>query len=186
MKLDSALSEGMLRQAEGQLEALEEEKRRLIRVIAGAQRELKLLASQRNKCVKAISSFKDMLGLPLSPEEAELCGISNQEDLEISNDCFSEMTLVDAAKTFLTMLNRPATHREMFEGLRKGGVNQDLKHLENSLRSAMSRRPETFVFLKEDGRFGVWQLAEWIEGTSEHPVIPPKPEPLRIAASAGG
>ena len=41
MKIDKTIYEPMLRQAERQLGALDNEKMRLLRVIAGAQRELK-------------------------------------------------------------------------------------------------------------------------------------------------
>jgi hypothetical protein len=185
MKIDQTIYEPMLRQAERQLVTLDEEKIRLLRVIAGAQRELKLLATQRIQCVQAVGSIKVMLRLPLSTEEAEVCAIPGEKDFQIPEDVFKDMTLPDAAKKLLTMLNRPATHREMVVGLKKGGINQELKHLDNSLRSAMVRRPDLFVFVKEDGSFGVWQLMEWIDGTTEAVAPAVSQEPLRLVASAG-
>ena len=185
MKIDQTIYEPMLRQAEQQLVTLDEEKIRLLRVIAGAQRELKLLATQRIQCVQAVGSIKVMLRLPLSTEEAEVCAIPGEKDFHIPEGVFKDMTLPDAAKKLLTMLNRPTTHREMVVGLRKGGINQGLKHLDNSLRSAMVRRPDLFVFVKEDGSFGVWQLMEWIDGTTDVVALPVRHEPLRLAASVG-
>jgi hypothetical protein len=70
--------------------------------------------------------------------------------------------------------------------LRKGGVTQDIKHLDNSLRSALARRPHLFTFIKDDGNFGSWQLTEWIEGGVENPSTPATTETraLRLAVSA--
>jgi hypothetical protein len=186
MQIDKSIYEPMLRQHERQLTALDKEKTRLIRVIAGAQREVKLLASQRIQCLRAIGITKDLLHLPLSAEEAELCGLPVEKECEIPEGAFTNMALPDAAKKLLTMLGRPATHREMSEGLRKGGVTQGLKHLENSLRSAMARRPDFFVFVKGAGTFGVWQLIEWIDATTEVLTEPIKQDLPRGAAVGSG
>jgi hypothetical protein len=185
MKIDKSIYEPMLRQAERQLTALDAEKKRLIRVIAGAQRELKLLAAQRGQCVKAVGSVKVLLHLPLSSEEADLCGVPGEKECEILPDAFRDMTLPDAARKLLLMFGRAATNREMTEGLRKGGINQGLKHLENSLRSAMARRPDLFVLIKQKGAFGVWELTEWNDVTAEA-VTEPAKQDRPVAVGRGG
>lgn len=186
MKIDRTIYEPMLRQAERQLTELDDEKTRLLRVIASSQRELKLLARQRIQCVRAVGTIKDVLQLPLSVEETELCRLPTEKDVEISENAFKGLTLHDAAKKYLSMANRPATHREVVDALRKGGVTQDIKHLDNSLRSALARRPHLFTFIKDDGNFGSWQLTEWIEGGVENPSTPATTETraLRLAVSA--
>lgn len=181
MKIDKSIYEPMLRQAERQLTALEDEKNRLIRVIAGAQHELKLLATQRVQCVQAVGSVKVLLHLPLSSEEADLCGVPGEKECEIPPDAFRDLTLPDAARKFLVMFGRGATNREMTEGLRKGGINQGLKHLENSLRSAMARRPDLFVLIKQKGAFGVWELTEWSDVMAEAVTEPVRQDQPRLA-----
>jgi len=182
MKIDKSIYEPMLRQAERQLAALDDEKMRLLRVIAGAQRELKLLATQRVQCVKAVGGVKVLLHLPLSSEEAELCGVPGEKECEIPSDAFRDVTLPDAARKLLLMFGRGATNREMTEGLRKGGINQGLKHLENSLRSAMARRPDLFVLIKQKGAFGVWELTEWSDVMAEAVTEPVRQDQPRLAA----
>jgi hypothetical protein len=186
MNIDRTIYEPMLRQTERQLTELDNEKTRLLRVIASSQRELKLLARQRIQCVRAVGTIKDVLQLPLSVEESELCRMPTEKDVEISEDAFKGLTLHDAARKYLSMANRPTTHREVVDALRKGGVTQDIKHLDNSLRSALARRPHLFTFVKDDGAFGSWQLTEWIEGGVEEPSAPASAEtrPLRLAVSA--
>jgi hypothetical protein len=86
--------------------------------------------------------------MPLSVEESELCGLPSEREVEISEGAFKDMTLHDAAKKYLSPANRPVTHREVVEGLRKGGIRQATNHLDNSLRSALSRRPHLSVVPK--------------------------------------
>jgi len=187
MEIDRTIHEPILRQQERQLTEIDNEKTRLLRVIAGAQRELKLLGTLRTKCVRSIANTKDLLDLPLNAEEAALCAMPVEKECEIPEDVFKDMTIPDAAKNLLTMLGRPATHREMVELLRKGGINRGLKHLENSLRSAMVRRPDLFVFIKDDGNFGVWELMAWINATTEVLTEPIKQDlPRRAAAGRAG
>jgi len=121
--------------------------------------------SQRNLLVRTRGSIKVVLQMPLTSEEAQLCGVEaeSQRSCAIPEDAFKGLTLPEAAKKLLGILGRAATHREMVDGLRKGGVAHELKHLENSLRSAMQRRPDLFVFIKEEGNFGQWELVEWNE-----------------------
>ncbi len=185
MKIDKTIYEPMLRQAERQLGALDNEKMRLLRVIAGAQRELKLLATQRAQCVQAVGSLKVVLHLPLSSEESELCGVRGEKECEIPADAFKDKTLPDAARELLLIFGRAATHREMSEGLRKGGINHGLKHLENSLRSAMARRPDLFLFIKENGAFGVWELTEWSKAMTEAVMEPVRQDQPRLAVVGG-
>jgi len=181
MKTDKTIYEPMLRQAERQLGALDNEKMRLLRVIAGAQRELKLLATQRIQHVRAVGSLKVVLHLPLTAEEAELCGVRGEKEVEIPAEAFKDKTLPDAARALLLIFGRAATHREMTEGLRKGGINHGLKHLENSLRSAMTRRPDLFVFINQKGAFGVWELTEWSNAMAEAVTEPVSQDQPRLA-----
>jgi hypothetical protein len=185
MKIDKTIYEPMLRQAERQLGTLDNEKTRLLRVIAGAQRELKLLAMQRGQCVQAVGSLKVVLHLPLSAEEAELCGVRGEKEVEIPANAFKDKTLPDSARALLLIFGRGATHREMTEGLRKGGINHGLKHLENSLRSAMTRRPDLFVFINQKGAFGVWELTEWSNAMVEAVTEPVRQEQPRLAVVGG-
>jgi hypothetical protein len=171
MLINRRVYEPMLRQTERDLVALDEEKLRLMQDIGRLQRKAKRLESQRNLLVRTRGSIKVVLQMPLTSEEAQLCGVAaeSQRSCQIPEDAFKGVTLPEAAKKLLLMLGRAATHREMVDGLRKGGVTRGLKHLNNSLRSAMQRRPDLFVFIKEEGTFGQWELAEWNELSAETP-----------------
>lgn len=176
MLIDRRVYEPMLRQTERDLVALEEEKMRLMQDISRLQRKGKRLESQRNLLIRTRGSIKVVLQMPLTSEEAQLCGVEaeSQRPCAIPDDAFKDLTLPEAAKKLLTILGRAATHREMVDGLLKGGVAHELKHLDNSLRSAMQRRPDLFLFIKESGNFGQWELVEWNElsaETSAEPVV---------------
>jgi len=182
MLADKTTYEPMLRQTERDLAALENERVQVRKEIARLQRGLKDLATRRTMWVRAAGSLKQLLELPLSEEETELCGAGEKESLpEIPQDAFKEMALPEAAKKFLTMLGRPATHSEVVESLRTGGVNSELKHLNNSVRSAMQRRPDLFVFVKQDGSFGEWELAEWSGEMNEVPTQSGIQKPRRLS-----
>lgn len=182
MTTESRVDNAILRQAEQHLMGIENKRNKLLHEIARARRELRDSAIDRKKAVLMVGSIKSVLGLPLSSEEAELCEVPIEKAsiATIPEDVFKDMTLPEAAKKLLVILGRPATNREMAEGLRKGGVSSELAHLENSLRSAMQRRPDMFVFMKDDGKFGEWHLTEWIEASVELPeeFVPAQRGPL--------
>lgn len=171
MTPDSRIDNATLRQAEQHLMGIENKRNKLLHEIARARRELRQSAIDRKKAVLMVGSIKSVLELPLSPEESELCEVPIEKatSASIPDDAFRDMTLPEAAKKLLMILGRPAVHREMAEGLRKGGVTSELAHLENSLRSAMQRRPDMFVFMKDEGKFGEWHLTEWIEASVDLP-----------------
>lgn len=88
-------------------------------------------------------------------------------------------------RSLLEILGRPATHRELKDGLRHGGINPELKHLDNSLRTALQRRPEEFVFIKDKGGVGQWELTEWSDVIDEVSNEVVRPEPRQLSVVGG-
>ncbi len=187
MEIDKAFYESALRQTERDLAALERERTTIRGEMARMQRELLSLADKRIEWVRAAGSIKTLIGLSLSEEEAALCGTSAEKErlAQIPPDAFKEISLPVAARKYLEILGRPATHRQLKDGLRRGGINPELKHLDNSLRTALQRRPEEFVFLKNKGGVGQWELTEWSDVIDQVPNEAVRPESWRLSVVGG-
>jgi hypothetical protein len=164
MKMDLSIYEMSLRQTERDLGSLDDERTRLRREIASMQGELRGLATKRIEWLQLSGGLKKLLGVPLTEEETKVAGdisVASERLVTIPKNAFQGMGPAEAARKYLLMLGRPATHREVVEGLRKGKVNSEARHLDASLRTAMQRRTDWFVWTKEKGTFGMWELTEW-------------------------
>jgi hypothetical protein len=82
--------------------------------------------------------------------------------MSIPSDAFKGMKLVDAATALLLRFGTPSTHREMLEGLRKGGLDAKLANLDSSLRSGMQRSGK-FKWFKDGTGTCRWALPQWVQ-----------------------
>lgn len=170
MNMDLSIYEMSLRQTERDLGALEDERTRIRREIKDKQAELRDLGMKRLGWVQLSGRLKRTLNLPLTEEEAKLCpevSVTNESSVSITRNTFKAMSIADAARKYLLMLGRGATQRELIEILQNGGVRTEAKHLDAAFRNSLVRRPDWFVFIREKGKLGRWELTEWQNGEIE-------------------
>lgn len=182
MNTEYQVNENDLRRVEQHLAGVENKRRGFLQTIARARRELKELEVDRKRAILMVGSIKNVLHLTLSEEETELVEVPIEKATspEIAADAFKGKTIPEASRELLRMFDRPATHHEMVEGLRQGGVSNN--HLDNAVRAALQRRTDWFVFVKEKGKFGRWHLVEWNDVLLEIAEEPATARPPRLAA----
>ncbi|MGH9971011.1 MAG: hypothetical protein ACREBG_24910, partial [Pyrinomonadaceae bacterium] len=79
----------------------------------------------------------------------------------IPRNSFKDMGVAEAARKYLGFLGRGCTHPELVQALLKGKVRSGAGHPDISFRTALQRRPDSFVWIKEKGSLGRWELTEW-------------------------
>jgi hypothetical protein len=67
----------------------------------------------------------------------------------------------EAALKYLRLLKRSQTHPALVKALIKDKVMTEARNPDISFRTAMARHPEWFVWIKEKGKLGRWELTEW-------------------------
>ena len=187
MKMDLSLYEMSLRQTERDLGALDDEQARIKQEIQDRQMQLRELAAKRIEFVELSARLKKTLSLDLNEDEKKvLRGVpaGGERLITITPTTFQGMTIADAARKYLLMIGRAASTREFINTLPAGGVMTDATHLDAAIRNAMARRPDWFVFFRDKGHLGMWELTEWQNGqpivTTEKPA-PPSPKVLKAS-----
>lgn len=168
MNRDLSNYEPALRQQQQDLEEIDQERNRLENEILQMQSHLNRLADRKTRWLQMHVVTKKTLGLPLTDEERKYLPAEVQRVNSIPPDLFKGMTLVEAAEAYLLWRAEPATHREVLDGLRGGGLDSPLKNLDNSLRSAMLRCGK-FKWYKDDEGTYRWALPQWITRSPKQP-----------------
>lgn len=182
MKMDLSLYEMSLRQTERDLGALDDEQARIKQEIQDRQTQLRELAAKRIEWLQLSAQLKKTLGLELNEDEKKVvrgAPTAGERLVTITPTTFQGMTIADAARKYLLMVGRAASTREFITTLPAGGVMTDAKHLDAAIRNALARRPDWFVFFRDKGHLGMWELAEWQTGqpittTGRPAAVPPK------------
>jgi hypothetical protein len=79
----------------------------------------------------------------------------------LPRNVFRGMPPSAAARKFLRAIGHRVTHAELVEALVRGNVKSRAQYPSDSFRAAMMRRADWFVWKKEVGHFGYWELVEW-------------------------
>jgi hypothetical protein len=127
-------------------------------------------------------SFPDTAGA--NPPEPTPPTLSKQ----IKEDTFFNLSTVQAARKFLSMMKRPAATGEMVAAFQQGGFLTNAKNFYSNLYTSLKRSPD-FVNVK-----GKWGLAEWYPSRArsakkagavveEGGETEPKPEPKRLTGA---
>jgi hypothetical protein len=148
-----------LRDHERNLAQIEKDRERLEDEIVQRQVELRQLASQKVICLQMQAMTKNLMKLPLTEEERKY--LPEGAARLIPADAFKGMRPAEAAEAFLVWFGEPATHRQVIDGVRDGGLDAQLKNLDNSLRSAMQRCGK-FKWFKDTDETYRWALLGWI------------------------
>jgi hypothetical protein len=162
-----------LREHEQNLAQIEKEREELEGEILRMQMQLLQLADEKVTCLQLHALTKKAAKLPLTEDEQKYLGTDLGRVISIPADAFRSMKLMEAAEAFLLRFGQPATHRQVLDGLRDGGLDVQLKNLDNSLRSAMQRSGKFKWFKDADGTYR-WALLLWVnrsprELTSQEP-----------------
>lgn len=81
---------------------------------------------------------------------------------QIHHDTFYGMSVIDAAKKYLSIVGKPArSTQEVMDGLKKGGIDKEYA----TVSSVLARAARTGQGLDNVGR-GNWGLSEWYPGTA--------------------
>lgn len=162
-----------LREHEQNLAQIEKERKELEDEIFRMQMQLLQLADEKETCLQLHALTKKAAKLPLTEDEQKYLVRDLGRVMSIPADAFRGMKLVEAAEAFLLRFGQPATHRQVLDGLKDGGLDSQLKNLDNSLRSAMQRSGQFKWFQDADETYR-WALLQWVhrsprELTSQEP-----------------
>jgi len=143
------------------LEQIETDRNHFESEILRMQMELVRLQEKKTVWLQWAAVSKKTLKIPLTDEEKKYLPELMARAFVIPADAFKGMGLVEAAEAFLRRNGEPATHRQLLDGLRNGGLESKLRNLDNSVRSAMQRLGK-FKWYKDSEGVYRWALQEWI------------------------
>jgi len=162
MNCDTTNYGSHLRDHERTLAQIEKDREQFEEEILQRQMELLQLEGKKIACLQLHAMTKKVLRLPLTDEERRHLPEGVARVISIPADAFKGMKLVEAAEAFLLRFGEPATHRQVIDGLRDGGLDLPLKNLDNSLRSAMQRSGKFKWFKDGEGTYR-WAILQWIQ-----------------------
>jgi hypothetical protein len=158
---DAIKYEPTLRLQEQELGDIDKERGEIESDILLKQMRLKKLAAKKVSRLRLHILLKDELGLPVTEDERKQIPVEIREEKLLPKNACKGKTLVEAGEAYLIWRDEPATHREVVDGILAGGLELQLKSLDNSLRSALQRSGNFVWFEDTDGVFR-WALAHWI------------------------
>jgi hypothetical protein len=128
--------------------------------------EATTLAMKKGSLQKTQRGLAELLGrVSTEPSSLKIDGL-NEVDLGsgtslVPRNAFRYLGPAAAALKLLRKMGHQMTHPEVVEALIRGNVKSKSKFPADSFRAAMLRRKEWFVWKKEPGQFGYWELVEW-------------------------
>jgi hypothetical protein len=124
------------------------------------------LAVKKGSLQKTQRGLAELLGRvptepsPLRIEALDKIDLGSGTSL-VARNAFRYMGPAAAARKLLRKMGHRMTHPEVVEALFRGNVKSRSKYPSDSIRAAMLRRKDWFVWKKEPGHFGYWELVEW-------------------------
>lgn len=150
--------ESARKDAETELAYVEAEKARL----CGELAELDL---RKARAMKMLTVARECLGEVASEIHPTIESANEDNDEDglsfVAKNQFRGMGPAKAARRYLEMLGHGETHSLLVKALEKGSVRTGSKRRSDSFRTSLQRRPDWFVFKKEKGEVGRWELVEW-------------------------
>jgi hypothetical protein len=109
------------------------------------------------------NELKKRLGQEV-PEDARSKQDDDVSDSQVSRNAFKGMAPAHAARKHLLEIGRGMSHTALVKALLRGNVKTGSKHSTDAMRTALHRHKEWFVWKKEKGQRGIWELVEWQTG----------------------
>lgn len=143
----------------------DDEKARLEGEIVRMRSEIARLDQRRVGFVNLSNELKKRLGHEV-PEDAHRA--SKQDDdvsvSQVSRNAFKGMAPAHAARKYLLEIGHGMSHSTLVKALLRGNVKTGSKHSTDAMRTALHRHKEWFVWKKDRGQRGIWELVEWQTG----------------------
>jgi hypothetical protein len=146
----------------------DDEKARLEGEIVRMRSEIARLDQRRVGFVNLSNELKKRLGHEV-PEDAHRA--SKQDDdvsiSQVSRNSFKGMAPAHAARKYLLEIGHGMSHSALVKALLRGNVKTGSKHSTDAMRTALHRHKEWFVWKKDKGQRGIWELVEWQTGEDQ-------------------
>lgn len=143
----------------------DDEMARLEAEIVRMRSEIARLGQCRAGFVDLSNELKKRLGHEVA-EDARRA--SKQDDdvsvSQVSRNAFKGMAPAHAARKYLLEIGHGMSHSELVRALLRGNVKTGSKHSTDAMRTALHRHKEWFVWKKDKGQRGIWELVEWQTG----------------------
>jgi hypothetical protein len=175
--------------------ALSEVEREIATVDSEAERltaKVTKLAVKKRSLLKTRRGLEELLGktepepFPVNTEPFNEVAVTSSE-FPIPRNAFRYLGPARAARKLLRKVGHRLTHAELVEMLLRGNVKSKARFPSDSFRAAIHRRPDWFVWKKEIGEFGYWELVEWQEAENEpkvnDSVLPFVPKSLSLVGA---
>jgi len=168
MDTDLSTFELALLRTERDIASADDEMARLESEIVRMRAEIASIANQRAGFVDLSIELKKRLGQEVPA--AARAGAELDEDASIrlvTRNAFKGMAPAPAARKYLLEIGRGVSHPTLVKALLRGNVKTGSKHSTDAMRTALHRHKEWFVWKKEKGQRGTWELVEWQTGAKE-------------------
>jgi hypothetical protein len=168
MDTDLSTFELALLRTERDIASADDEMARLESEIVRMRAEIAKIANQRAGFVDLSIELKKRLGQEV-PVKARAGG-ELDEDASVrlvTRNAFKGMAPATAARKYLLEIGRGVSHPTLVKALLRGNVKTGSKHSTDAMRTALHRHKEWFVWKKEKGQRGTWELVEWQTGANE-------------------
>jgi len=165
MNSDLSTFELALLRTERDIADEDDEVARLEAEMVRMQSEIAQSGQRRAGFVALRNELKKRLGHDV-PEDAGRA--SNQDDdvsdSQVSRNAFKGMAPDHAARKHLLEIGHGMSHTALVKALLRGNVKTGSKNSTDTMRTALHRHKEWFVWKKEKGQRGIWELVEWQTG----------------------
>ena len=165
--MDSDLStfELALLRTERDIAGADEETARLESEIVRMRSEIARIGQQRAGFVELSKQLKKRLGHEVAEDDRRESKQDDDESIShVSRNAFKGMAPAQAARKCLLEIGHGMSHTALVKALLRGNVKTGSKHSTDAMRTALHRHKEWFVWKKEKGQRGIWELVEWQTG----------------------
>ena len=122
---------------------------------------LKDLKRRKKVIDAAIAGVTALMGESEAELQACLPALPSQipEPSDVASGSFADLTLTEAARQYLAMMNEPQSTAEIAEALERGGYPTESRNFRNTVRSVLDRHAKTVGEIVKVHKN--WGLAEW-------------------------
>ena len=143
----------------------DEEMARLEAEIVRMRSEIARISQQRAGFVDLSNQLKKRLGHEVVEDVHNRSKQDDDVDVaQVSRNAFKGMAPAHAARKYLLEIGHGMSHTALVKALLRGNVKTGSKHSTDAMRTALHRHKEWFVWKKEKGQRGIWELVEWQTG----------------------
>ena len=185
MDCDLSTFELALLRTERDIADADDETARLEAEIVRMRSEIAQIGKRRSGFVDLSNQLKKRLGHEV-PEDEGRWSKHDDDDVsvsQVSRNAFKGMAPAQAARKHLLEIGHGMSHTALVKALLRGNVKTGSKHSTDAMRTALHRHKEWFVWKKEKGQRGIWELVEW---QSEDRIGAQDPTPSRMTILPSG